>query len=168
MRAAEAPVVLVMMADLSDDFRCVEDMLRLVESGVDVACASRYAPGGKQIGGPLVKGLLSQLAGVSLHYIAGVPTRDPTHSFKAYKKAFLERTPIESTAGFCLGVGAPGEGGRNSAHLTVGARSSLLSLEDLMCVLAGETAHLLEALDRHQGGHRGQAAGATHTRTSPW
>jgi hypothetical protein len=45
MRAAEAPVVLVMMADLSDDFRRVEDMIRLVESGVDVACASRYALG---------------------------------------------------------------------------------------------------------------------------
>jgi hypothetical protein len=104
MRAAEAPVVLVMMADLSDDFRCVEDMLRLVESGVDVACASRYAPGGKQIGGPLVKGLLSRFAGISLHYIAGVPTRDPTNSFKAYKKAYLDRTPIESTAGFCLAL----------------------------------------------------------------
>src|SRR5262245_30318543 len=50
MRAAAAPVVLVMMADLSDDFRRVEQMVRLVEDGADVACASRYSPGGEQIG----------------------------------------------------------------------------------------------------------------------
>src|SRR5262245_20390857 len=80
MRAAAAPVVLVMMADLSDDFRRVEPMIRLVEAGADVACASRYSLGGEQIGGPMVKGMLSRLAGWSLHYGAGLPTRDPTNS----------------------------------------------------------------------------------------
>src|SRR5262249_51285703 len=43
-------------------------------------------------------------AGVSLHWLAGLPTHDPTNSFKAYRTDFLERTPIESTAGFCLGL----------------------------------------------------------------
>ena len=104
MRAAEAPVVLVMMADLSDDFRRVGRMLELAEAGADVVCASRYSPGGEQIGGPFVKGKLSQLAGLTLYAFAGLPTRDPTNSFKAYSKAFLERTPIESTAGFSLGI----------------------------------------------------------------
>jgi dolichol-phosphate mannosyltransferase len=104
MRAAAAPTVLVMMADLSDDFRRVDSMLQLVEAGADVACASRYSPGGEQIGGPLVKRTLSRLAGLSLHFAAGLPTRDPTNSFKAYRKAFLDRTPIDSTAGFSLGL----------------------------------------------------------------
>lgn len=104
MRAAAAPVVLVMMADLSDDFRRVEEMVSLVESGADVVCASRYSPGGEQIGGPKVKGALSRIAGLSLHYAAGLPTKDPTNSFKAYSKSYLERTSIESTAGFSLGL----------------------------------------------------------------
>jgi dolichol-phosphate mannosyltransferase len=104
MRAAQGPVVLVMMADLSDDFRCVEPMLALVEQGADVACASRYSPGGKQVGGPFVKGLLSKIAGLSLSALTGLPTRDPTNSFKAYKKSYLDQTPIESSAGFCLGL----------------------------------------------------------------
>jgi hypothetical protein len=34
----------------------------------------------------------------------GLPTRDPTNSFKAYRRDFLERTPIESAAGFSLGL----------------------------------------------------------------
>ena len=104
MRAAAAPVVLVMMADLSDDFTKVEDMISRAEAGAAVVCASRYAPGGRQIGGPWVKGLLSRLAGISLHRITGLPTHDPTNSFKAYRKDFLDRTPIESPAGFCLAI----------------------------------------------------------------
>ena len=104
MRAARAPVVIVTMADLSDDYRIVEDMVSRAEAGAAVVCPSRYMPGGRQIGGPWLKNLLSRTAGLSLHWLAGVPTRDPTNSFKAYRRDFLERTPIESAAGFSLGM----------------------------------------------------------------
>ena len=104
MRAAGAPVVVVMMADLSDDFAKVEEMVQRIEAGADVVSASRYMKGGRQIGGPLLKGLLSRTAGVSLHILTGLPTHDPTNSFKAYRRAFLDRTPIESDAGFCLAM----------------------------------------------------------------
>ena len=104
MRAAEAPVVLVSMVDLSDDYRIVGEMIARAEAGAAVVCASRYMPGGRQIGGPWLKGLLSRTAGLTLHGLAGVPTRDPTNSFKAYRRDFLRRTPIESTAGFCLAL----------------------------------------------------------------
>jgi hypothetical protein len=104
MRAARAPVVLVMMADLADDFSCVEPMVSRVEGGCDVVASSRYMPGGRQIGGPWFKGLISRLAGVSLRWIAGLPTHDATNSFKAYRRAFLERTRIESQAGFSLAL----------------------------------------------------------------
>jgi dolichol-phosphate mannosyltransferase len=104
MRAATAPVVVVMMADVSDDFAKVDEMVRRAEAGADVVCASRYMPGGQQIGGPRFKKFLSRTAGVTLHRLAGLPTHDPTNSFKAYRREFLTRTPIESTAGFCLGL----------------------------------------------------------------
>jgi hypothetical protein len=45
----------------------------------------------------------NDLAGTSLHLLTGLPTSDPTNSFKAYRRDFTEKTPIESTAGFCLG-----------------------------------------------------------------
>jgi len=104
MRAARAQVVVVSMADLSDDFSKLPEMVDRVSRGAAVACASRYSRGGKQVGGPVVKGLMSRTAGVSLHLLAGLPTTDPTNSFKAYSRDFLERTTIESTAGFCLGL----------------------------------------------------------------
>ncbi len=102
--AAQSGVVVVMMADLSDEFSNVEAMVQRVESGVDVVCPSRYMRGGRQVGGPWLKNLLSRTAGISLCWLTGLPTHDPTNSFKAYRKQFLDQHPIESTAGFCLGM----------------------------------------------------------------
>lgn len=104
LRAAKQPVVVVMMCDLSDDFTKVEQMVSRAEAGADVVCASRYMRGGKQIGGPWFKKFLSRTAGVTLHWFSGLPTHDPTNSFKAYRREFLEQHVIESTAGFCLGI----------------------------------------------------------------
>lgn len=104
MRAADAPVVVVSMADLSDDLRQLPKMIELAEQGFDVVCASRYMPGGRQVGGPWLKGQMSRWAGISLYWLTGLPTSDPTNSYKAYRKAFLDRTPIESPAGFVLGI----------------------------------------------------------------
>lgn len=104
MREARAPLVLVTMVDLSDDYRAVPAMLASAEQGADVVCGSRYMRGGRQIGGPLLKRCLSRMAGVTLYWFAGLPTHDATNSFKLYRKSFLDRTTIESTAGFCLGM----------------------------------------------------------------
>src|SRR5205814_10401197 len=67
---------------------------------------SRYMPGGRQVGGPVLKGLLSRAAGVSLHWLAGVPTRDVTNSFKMYRTAFLRSLTFESSGGFEIGMEA--------------------------------------------------------------
>jgi glycosyltransferase involved in cell wall biosynthesis len=104
LRSARAPVVLVTMADLSDDYSVVDEMIRLAENGADVVCASRYMRGGRQIGGPLLKGLMSRVAGLTLHWFAGLPTHDATNSFRAYRKDFIDRTTIESKAGFALAL----------------------------------------------------------------
>jgi len=104
MRAAAAPVVVVSMADVSDDFSKLGEMVARAEAGADVVCASRYMKGGRQLGGPRFKAFLSRAAGVTLHHLSGLPTHDPTNSFKAYRRDFLQRTPIESRAGFALAL----------------------------------------------------------------
>jgi dolichol-phosphate mannosyltransferase len=101
---ASAPVVVVTMADGCDDPRQIDDLTRLVERGVVVAAASRYSPGGQQVGGPLLKATLSRLAGRSLHVLARVGTRDATNSFKAYSTDFVRRVGIDSRAGFEIGL----------------------------------------------------------------
>jgi dolichol-phosphate mannosyltransferase len=98
--ASTGTFVLVTMADGSDEPAAIEAMLELGRAGVDLVAASRYMKGGRQIGGPRLKSLLSRLAGISLHWFAGLPIHDPTSNFKLYRRAFLTATPIESRAGF--------------------------------------------------------------------
>jgi dolichol-phosphate mannosyltransferase len=102
--AAESPVVVVTMADGSDDATQVDDLTRLVERGVAVAAASRYMAGGQQVGGPMLKGLMSAAAGRSLGLLARIGTRDATNSFKAYATGFVREVGIDSRAGFEIGI----------------------------------------------------------------
>jgi glycosyltransferase involved in cell wall biosynthesis len=101
---ANTECVVVMMADGSDDIRAIHELSNLVNRGVAVACASRYMPGGQQIGGPRFKRFLSKLAGKIVYSLAGVGTHDPTNSFKAYSKTMVQQVGIESRSGFELGI----------------------------------------------------------------
>jgi dolichol-phosphate mannosyltransferase len=104
MDRAAAPVSVVTMADGCDDPRQIDDLARLVDRGVVVAAASRYMPGGQQVGGPRLKRVLSRLAGRSLHTLARVGTRDATNSFKAYDTRFVRTVGIDSRTGFEIGL----------------------------------------------------------------
>ena len=103
---ASGEATLVIMADLSDDLRAVRPMFELIQQGHDVVCGSRYMRGGRQVGGPLLKTFLSRAAGVSLHWLAGVPTHDVTNSFKMYRTDFLRSLEFESSGGFEIGMEA--------------------------------------------------------------
>jgi glycosyltransferase involved in cell wall biosynthesis len=102
--AAAAPVAVVTMADGCDDPRQIDDLARLVDRGVAVAAASRYMPGGQQVGGPVIKGLMSKGAGRSLRLLAHIGTRDATNSFKAYSTEFVRAVGIDSRDGFEIGI----------------------------------------------------------------
>ena len=105
LESASCEYVVVTMADLSDPPEVINDMLDAAErEHADVVCASRYMKGGRQIGGPVVKGLMSRTAGLTLCWFAGVPTHDATNSFKLYRKSYLDSVKIESTGGFELGL----------------------------------------------------------------
>jgi dolichol-phosphate mannosyltransferase len=99
-----APYVLISMADGSDEPRIVDSMVAKARDGADVVAASRYMRGGRQIGGPGLKRFLSRAAGLTLHWLAGVPTHDPTNNFKLYSRRFLDSVTIESSAGFELAL----------------------------------------------------------------
>lgn len=98
------PVVVVTMADGSDDPRQIDALARLVDRGVVVAAASRYSSGGQQVGGPMLKGVLSRSAGRTLGTFGRVGTKDATNSFKAYSTEFIREVGIHSRSGFEIGL----------------------------------------------------------------
>lgn len=101
---ARGDAVCIMMADLTDDPTVLNSMMQKLEDGFDVVAASRYMTGGRQVGGPIIKQILSRAAGISLHFLVGLPTHDPTNSFRLYSRDFLRKTKIESDGGFELGL----------------------------------------------------------------
>src|SRR5436305_271579 len=60
--------------------------------------------GGRQVGGPLLKRMMSRTAGLSLHWFGGLPIHDATSNFRLYSKRLLNQVTIESQGGFELGL----------------------------------------------------------------
>ena len=46
----------------------------------------------------------SRAAGLSLHWLGGLPVHDATSNFRLYSKRLLNQVTIESTGGFELGI----------------------------------------------------------------
>ena len=104
LQAAGAPYVIVTMADGSDEPQVMDRMREKAVAGAHVVSGSRYMRDGAQVGGPLLKRMLSRAAGLSLHWLGGIPTHDSTTNFRLYSRALLDAVTIESRAGFELGL----------------------------------------------------------------
>lgn len=102
--SAASRTVVVTMADGSDDPRNIDELIRLIERGCVVAAASRYMPGGQQIGGPRFKKFLSRNASRILRIVGGLGIHDATNSFKGYSIDFIQSVGIESDRGFEIGL----------------------------------------------------------------
>lgn len=117
--ATTAEVVIITMADLSDDLTVVPTMVRMIrQDGYDIVAASRYMKGGRQIGGPLLKKTMSRVAGVSLYWLGALPIHDATNAFRAYRRQVLLDFPIESQGGFAYSLEITAKA--NAAGCTIG------------------------------------------------
>lgn len=106
LAAASCEVVIPVMGDFSDD---PEDIIRLIEKiseGYDIAYGSRFVEGGELHGYPWQKLLANRLFNNALRLSFGVPHRDVTNAFKAYRREVLDELDVanlEST-GFDLTI----------------------------------------------------------------
>jgi glycosyltransferase involved in cell wall biosynthesis len=102
--ASTAPIVVAYPAD--DDFNgaILDPMVALIREGCDVVCASRFMPGGAMRNCPWLKASLVRTAAFLLHYLAALPTRDPTSGFRMFSRRVVDQIKIESDQGFCYSV----------------------------------------------------------------
>lgn len=102
MSKAEGQSVLVTMADLCDDLSQVEELLTLVTKNVGIVSPSRYSRGGQQQLKPSLKVWAPRTAGLLLKILGGIPTYDPTNSYKLYSKKMLDKLNLKSTISFSV------------------------------------------------------------------
>jgi hypothetical protein len=100
LRFGRTPYALVFPADDDYNTRILDAMVAKAENGHDIVCASRFMPGGSMVGCPPLKNVLVRTAGVSLHWIAGLPTHDGTNGFRLFSRRMIDTIPITSTQGF--------------------------------------------------------------------
>jgi len=99
---AKGQLVLVTMADLCDDLSQVEELLQLVPKHAGIASPSRYSKGGKQQLKSSLKVWAPRTAGFLLKVVGGLPTYDPTNSYKLYSKKMLDELQLKSTISFSV------------------------------------------------------------------
>ena len=99
-----APFVVVFPAD--DDFNAgiLDQMVAKAEQGCDIVCASRFMPGGRMVGAPLLKTILVRAGNFTLHHFAHLPTRDATSGFRLFSRRVIDSIAVESEQGFCYSI----------------------------------------------------------------
>jgi len=97
---ANTRYIVPIMADLSDTPETIVAMYHKISDGYDLVVASRYCQGGKKVGGPFIKYLLSITANITLHKLTKIPIHDMTNAFIMYRKDVLDKINIRSTGGF--------------------------------------------------------------------
>lgn len=93
------PIVVTMDADFSHDPEVIPRLLERLADGADVAIGSRYVDGGKILGWPLHRLVLSKYGNFYTRFVLGLGPRDCTSGFRAYRSRTLSTIGLDSIKG---------------------------------------------------------------------
>lgn len=88
--------VLIFAADEVGPVLAIEDMLALMEQGCEFVSCTRYAYGGRRLGGSFVGGLLSRLANWAFCRLSRMRLTDATTGIKMFRPELLDRLHLEA------------------------------------------------------------------------
>ena len=103
-KRSKAKAVLFYMADDHINHNTINLCYEKFKEGYQVICPSRFVKGGKMIGNPILKSLLTRLASFFLFYFTSFPIKDSTNSFRLFPRNLLDKIKIESDKGFTLSL----------------------------------------------------------------
>jgi uncharacterized protein (TIRG00374 family) len=120
MAEAKGDIIIPFMGDLSDNPRDIPRLVERIGEGYDVAYGSRFVEGGSLNNYPRAKLIANRAFNNLVRLSFGMPNRDITNAFKAYRKEVIDTIGIENleSSGFDLTVEIP-----IKAHI-LGFRSS--------------------------------------------
>ena len=88
-------VVVQMDCDFSHEPQAVPVLVRTLAEGNDLVLGSRYVPGGGTVNWGIVRKFISKGGSFYARTVLGIPYRDLTGGFKAWKRATLEAIPLD-------------------------------------------------------------------------
>ncbi len=115
VEAADSEYVLIFGLDETGPIEAIGNMVDLMDGGCDFVSGTRYASGGRRLGGSLISKGMSMLANKIFHEVAGCVLTDSTTGMKMFRReAFgrlhLETKPIGWAVTFEMSIRAQLEG----------------------------------------------------------
>lgn len=103
VEAAQGERVLVFAADEVGPVLAIEDMLALMDEGVEFVSVTRYAHGGRRLGGSMIGHILSRIANWLLHTGFGAALSDSTTGIKMFRRTdFNALTKNSNSVGWTI------------------------------------------------------------------
>ena len=89
----DSEVVIEMDADFSHDPADLPRLVQAIDAGADLAIGSRYVPGGDTPDWPVLRRLISKAGNAYARTMLGIPVRDATAGFRAFRRQALAELP---------------------------------------------------------------------------
>ena len=97
IEVSKSEIILITAVDEIFPIMAIKEMLELIEQQeCDLVSGTRYALGGKRLGGSFVGGMLSRVANMVFRLITGHILTDATTGIKMIRKSAFENLVIES------------------------------------------------------------------------
>ena len=102
LRASTAPAVAVLSAQDESNVRCLDEIAAMIGRGYDLVSGSRVLRTSRGCHGG--RAMLARIVAFPLYYIARLPVRDATNTFRVYSRKALNRIRIENSRGFAFNI----------------------------------------------------------------
>lgn len=96
IKASKGDYILIFAADETGPVLAIEDMIKLLDSGCGLVSCTRYAHGGRRLGGSLIEGYLSKIGNKAFRLLSGSAFTDATTGIKMFKKSIFEKINLEA------------------------------------------------------------------------
>lgn len=96
IEASQGEYIFLMAVDDIGPVLAIEDMVALLDEGVDFVSCTRYAHGGRRLGGSWLQGILSRYGNRIFQFLSGSVLTDATTGLKMFRKSILKDITLES------------------------------------------------------------------------
>ncbi len=96
VNASRGKYILIFAVDDAGPALAINDMMKLLDDGCDFVSCTRYAYGGRRLGGSFIEGIISKIANRLFSLLSGSALTDSTTGFKMFRKTIFEKIVLES------------------------------------------------------------------------
>jgi len=102
INTAKGDYVVFMLADDIGPMTSIEEMVALMDEGCDFVSCTRYAHGGKRVGGSVIGHILSRTANWLFHVFSGSVLTDATTGIKMFRREIYDTFDLQAKVGWAV------------------------------------------------------------------